>query len=109
MAERPHYEISTISRKTVLLGAGTLLAVTVISLIGAVFFWRLWWPVQYTSSPGIEVFQNSRLDPTLSRSRAEREALWAKQANTYAWVDREAGIARIPVARAVELYLESAP
>lgn len=41
----------------------------------------------------------------LQAMRAEQEALLS----SYAWVDREAGVARIPVERAMQLLVEAAP
>ncbi len=105
MAEPVRYESSGISRPALFVGAATLLAVLAVSTVVAALLLEWWWPPEDRESASLRVFADSKLDPALARSRARREARWAEQANAYAWIDREAGIARIPVERAITLTL----
>lgn len=47
-----------------------------------------------------------RLENTPNEVRARLDALREMQASTYTWVDRQGGVARIPVERAMELLTE---
>lgn len=91
----------------------TLFAIAVVTVVFAVLVWPLAWSFFRSEPPpdrAIERIDRSRpagpllqVDPAaeiLELRRQEQRAL-----DSYDWVDRSAGIARVPVERALELVL----
>lgn len=60
-------------------------------------------PLSETRAP----MSGPRLQPDPPREKGQLEAYEAQQLTTYDWVDKESGIARIPVDRAIDILASS--
>ncbi|PRQ06918.1 hypothetical protein [Enhygromyxa salina] len=97
MSESPRYERSDLSRRGLLAGIASWLGCLLFAAGVSLTLLRIWWP-----TPRSDGRSSVPEQADLAATRAAVEAEWHARATSYAWVDREAGIARIPVAEAAE-------
>ena len=108
------YEKSDVRPRPILISGGILAVVTILVFVAAYGMMRLlgWWerPRLETPASPLATTRTVPIEPRLqveapkelkALQRAEQEIL-----TSYAWVSKEAGIARIPVDRAMQFVLE---
>lgn len=89
------------------------LAVALIVLLSQAIAW-FWFrstaiPKSASRQPTLTPFQNSTEPPLQSDMYKDLQRFQADQAqqlNSYGWIDRKQGIARIPISRAIDLWIE---
>jgi hypothetical protein len=98
-----HEEGAVATRLVHRVGAG--LALMLIVVLGAAYLlWRYWLaPVPPRPLPRADIPPAPLLQPHPASDLAQERALQHARLHGYAWVDREAGIARIPIERAMAL------
>jgi hypothetical protein len=108
MTRRPGYERSDISARAAIIGVGGVLA---LAAIGGVSAWGLLAALGKDASPTAPMNPHftapgPRLQsaPRLDRAVIERRA--QLRLESYGWVDRPAGLAHIPIDRAMTLQAE---
>lgn len=108
-----HYEVEDINYRAILWFGGAILAGVVV--VNLLLYWLIGsWSGEATPlqvqippalvtplpvpGPGLDAAPEARLNATLAREE--------QRLNNYAWLDREGGVVRIPVERAMELLVE---
>lgn len=110
--ERGH-EQSDLSIKTLFWGLVVLLVVTTAAALAMAVMWDVLDAriagMQPPPSPLVQTDvepPEPRLETTPREVRTRIDALRTLQASTYTWLDRDGGVARIPVERAMEILVE---
>jgi hypothetical protein len=102
MADAPlRYEPSELSRPGFYIATASLLASLAIAVGVSLLLLRVDWPAAQPAPALPEA--GPGLDPHLAATRAAVEAEWQARATSYAWVEGEPEVARIPVERAAQL------
>ncbi|HET7360075.1 MAG TPA: hypothetical protein VFJ04_08005 [Rhodanobacteraceae bacterium] len=98
-----HEEAAVATRQVHRVGGG--LALLLVFVLGAGYLlWRFWLaPVPPRPVPRADIPPAPLLQPHPAMDLAQERALQHARLHGYAWVDRKAGIARIPIDRAVAL------
>lgn len=113
-AETPRLAVAPVnSRMPLALLGGMLLAVG-LALAAAAILFSLW-PQPSSTEPDRQIAEVRRYEfppaaPLSVRQRAERTAYFQEQQDLlsrYAWLDRERGVARIPLERAMQILADS--
>jgi hypothetical protein len=112
MHETPHVEgAGDVNPRGVAWGFAMILGGIVLACAGAWLAYRMLRPPQGFAGPattaGMRV-AGPRLDPAPQPAKAAYEAEKERLVNGYGWVDRKAGVARIPVEQAMELMARQA-
>lgn len=95
-------------------GAG-LAAMVIVSMVGMVYLFRGLDAAIETELPAYATRAEDspppppRVDPNQSTQLEQLRAEHHRILNSYGWVDQEAGIARVPIERAMELVIEDLP
>jgi hypothetical protein len=107
------HEQSDLSTKTLFWGLVVLLVFTSVAAFAMVLMWDVLDArvagMQPAPSPLVETDiepPEPRLETTPSEVRTRIDALRALQSSTYTWIDRDGGVARIPVDRAMAIVVE---
>lgn len=98
-----HEEAAVATRQVHRVGVG--LALTLVFVLGAAYLlWRFWLaPIPPRPVPRADIPPAPLLQPHPASDLAQERALQHARLHGYAWVDRDAGIARIPIERAMAL------
>lgn len=109
------HEVNKVKVGTVVrVGAG-LATMVIVSMVGMVYLFRaLDEAVEVRlpayASPAKDLTPPPpRVSPTQSKQLQELRAEHRRILNSYGWVDEQAGIARVPIDRAIELVAEELP
>jgi hypothetical protein len=104
------YEERDLRPKVVGAFAGSLVALTILTLLGMGWLLRVFSPTQAKPPPIVSESEPLRPGPKLqvspARELSELRAMEDLQLHSYRWVDVEAGIVSIPIERAMELIAE---
>jgi hypothetical protein len=107
------YEKSDLRTRPIVLFAVLLTVVTVLGFVASYGMIRFlgWWDRDRLQTPASTLATRTlppepRLQVDAPRDLRTLRAAEEETLTTYGWVSREAGVARIPIARAMELILE---
>ncbi|HUG92623.1 MAG TPA: hypothetical protein VML55_17415 [Planctomycetaceae bacterium] len=104
------FERTDFSLRGLLLTAAGLVLLVLLALIGAELFVPDRPDVAATARPTdprrVDEPPEPRITQSLRVQRLELERRLDERLSTYGWIDRERGVARIPVERAIELVLQ---
>jgi hypothetical protein len=107
MPDEKTYEERDLRPKVVGVFAGSLVALTIFTLLAMGWLLRVFSPTQAKPPPIVSEPEPLRPGPKLqvspARELSELRAMEDLQLHSYRWVDAEAGIASIPIERAMDL------
>jgi hypothetical protein len=111
-ARRRRHEVSDLPVKPFLVFVAWFSIITaVVMVIVAIFIWGIasWLPM--TEAPSVRrdqptTFPDPRLQVSPRTEMREYAARMNQEVNQYGWIDRKAGVVRLPIGRAMELLVE---
>jgi hypothetical protein len=106
-AHKPTYERRDAPARAIVYGLAGLFGVIALSAAAVAGLFALWGSPTPTMTPRAPLAKNvPRLEIQEGENRASLEAIALARLKGYAWADRDAGLVRIPIERAMELQVE---
>ena len=110
MAEETRHEERDIRPKVVLVFAGALAALSMLTLLSMGWLWRVSRAPEVSIPAMLRQPERLRPGPRLQVSPAkdlqEMRAVEERRLHSYRWIDLEAGIVSVPIERAMEILAE---